>query len=159
MPATTAMRQLANCAEGLGEIIGRSPQMQAVYRMIETVAANASTVLITGESGTGKELVACAIHQLSARRGRLFVTINCGACAETLLEPDLFGYVKGAFTGAVANHKGLFEAADGGTIFLDEIGEMSLTMQIPGSEDTAGEFSQGTESVPRAVASVAPGLA
>jgi DNA-binding NtrC family response regulator len=114
----------------LGDIIGRSPQMQAVYQMIETVAANASTVLINGESGTGKELVARAIHNLSARRDRAFVSVNCGAFTETLLESELFGYVKGAFTGAQTNRKGLFEAADGGTIFLDEIGEMSLAMQV-----------------------------
>jgi two-component system, NtrC family, response regulator PilR len=114
----------------LGDIIGRSPQMQAVYQMIETVAANASTVLISGESGTGKELVARAVHNLSARRDKPFVSVNCGAFTETLLESELFGYVKGAFTGAQNNRKGLFEAADGGTIFLDEIGEMSLTMQV-----------------------------
>jgi len=114
----------------LGDIIGRSPQMQAVYQMIETVAANASTVLINGESGTGKELAARAIHNLSARRDKPFVSVNCGAFTETLLESELFGYVKGAFTGAQTNRKGLFEAADGGTIFLDEIGEMSLAMQV-----------------------------
>ncbi|MFN0119603.1 MAG: sigma-54-dependent transcriptional regulator [Blastocatellia bacterium] len=114
----------------LGDIIGRSPKMQAVYQMIETVAANASTILIHGESGTGKELVARAIHTLSARRDRPFVSVNCGAFTETLLESELFGYVKGAFTGAQTNRKGLFEAADRGTIFLDEIGEMSLSMQV-----------------------------
>ena len=114
----------------LGDIIGRSPKMQAVYQMIETVAANASTVLVNGESGTGKELVARAIHNLSARRERAFVSVNCGAFTETLLESELFGYVKGAFTGAQTNRKGLFEAADTGTIFLDEIGEMSLSMQV-----------------------------
>ncbi len=114
----------------LGDIIGRSPQMQAVYRMVETVASNASTVLIAGESGTGKELVARAVHSLSPRRDRPFVSVNCGAFTETLLESELFGYVKGAFTGAQSNRKGLFEAAEGGTIFLDEIGEMTLTMQV-----------------------------
>src|SRR2546421_4028785 len=114
----------------LGDIIGRSPKMQAVYQMIETVAANFSTVLVNGESGTGKELVARAIHNLSARRERAFVSVNCGAFTETLLESELFGYVKGAFTGAQTNRKGLFEAADGGSIFLDEIGEMSLAMQV-----------------------------
>jgi two-component system, NtrC family, response regulator PilR len=114
----------------LGDIIGRSPQMQAVYQMIETVAANASTVLISGESGTGKELVARAVHHLSARADKAFVSVNCGAFTETLLESELFGYVKGAFTGAQNNRKGLFEAADGGTIFLNEIGEMSLQMQV-----------------------------
>ncbi|HSE97893.1 MAG TPA: sigma-54 dependent transcriptional regulator, partial [Blastocatellia bacterium] len=111
-------------------IIGRSPQMQAVYQMIETVAQTTSTVLITGESGTGKELVARAIHEKSNRSSAPFVSINCGAFTETLLESELFGYMKGSFTGAVSNRKGLFEAADGGTIFLDEIGETTPAMQV-----------------------------
>jgi two-component system, NtrC family, response regulator PilR len=114
----------------LDNIIGRSPLMQAVYQMIETVAATASTVLITGESGTGKELAARAIHNMSPRAGAPFVSINCGAFTETLLESELFGYMKGSFTGAVANRKGLFEAAEGGTIFLDEIGETTPSMQV-----------------------------
>ena len=114
----------------LGNIIGRSDRMQSVYQMIETVAQVQSTVLITGESGTGKELVARAIHDLSPRAQRPFVSVNCGAFTETLLESELFGYVKGSFTGATANRKGLFEAADSGTIFLDEIGEMSAAMQV-----------------------------
>jgi two-component system response regulator PilR (NtrC family) len=104
--------------------------MQAVFQMIETVAQVQSTVLITGESGTGKELVARAIHDLSARAQKPFVSVNCGAFTDTLLESELFGYVKGSFTGATANRKGLFEAADQGTIFLDEIGEMSPAMQV-----------------------------
>jgi two-component system response regulator PilR (NtrC family) len=104
--------------------------MQAVYQMIETVAEVQSTVLVTGESGTGKELVARAIHDLSPRAERPFVSINCGAFTETLLESELFGYVKGAFTGANTNRKGLFEAANRGTIFLDEIGDMSPAMQV-----------------------------
>jgi two-component system, NtrC family, response regulator PilR len=114
----------------LDNIVGRSPQMQAVYHMIETVAATTSTVLITGESGTGKELVARAIHSTSDRAAAAFVSINCGAFTETLLESELFGYMKGSFTGAVSNRKGLFEAAEGGTIFLDEIGETTPTMQV-----------------------------
>ncbi len=114
----------------LDNIIGRSPRMQALYQMIETVAGVQSTVLVTGESGTGKELVARAIHNLSPRVDKPFVSINCGAFTETLLESELFGYVRGAFTGATANRKGLFEAADKGTIFLDEIGEMSPAMQV-----------------------------
>lgn len=114
----------------LGNIIGRSDRMQSVYQMIETVAQVQSTVLITGESGTGKELVARAIHDLSPRAQKPFVSVNCGAFTETLLESELFGYVKGSFTGANANRKGLFEAADQGTIFLDEIGEMSAAMQV-----------------------------
>jgi two-component system response regulator PilR (NtrC family) len=114
----------------LSNIIGHSDRMQAVYQMIETVAQVQSTVLITGESGTGKELVARAIHDLSPRAQKPFVSVNCGAFTETLLESELFGYVKGSFTGATANRKGLFEAADQGTIFLDEIGEMSSAMQV-----------------------------
>jgi two-component system response regulator PilR (NtrC family) len=104
--------------------------MQNIFQMIETVATTTSTVLITGESGTGKELVARAIHACSPRAAERFVSVNCGAFTETLLESELFGYMKGSFTGAAANKKGLFEAAHGGTIFLDEIGEMSLTMQV-----------------------------
>src|SRR5919202_950931 len=114
----------------LDQIIGHSQKMQAVYQMIETVAQVQSTVLITGESGTGKEMVARAIHNLSPRSDKPFMPINCGAFTETLLESELFGYTRGAFTGATANRKGLFEAADKGTIFLDEIGEMSPTMQV-----------------------------
>ncbi len=114
----------------LANIIGQSDRMQAVYQMIETVAEVQSTVLITGESGTGKELVARAIHDLSPRAKKPFVSVNCGAFTETLLESELFGYVKGSFTGATANRKGLFEAAEQGTIFLDEIGEMSAAMQV-----------------------------
>lgn len=114
----------------LDKLIGRSVKMQAVYQMIKTVAAVPSTVLITGESGTGKELVASAIHNLSPRARQPFVTVNCGAFTESLLESELFGYVRGAFTGANANRKGLFEASHKGTIFLDEIGEMSAAMQV-----------------------------
>ena len=114
----------------LDQIIGHSQKMQAVYQMIETVAQVQSTVLITGESGTGKEMVARAIHNLSPRADKPFMPINCGAFTETLLESELFGYDRGAFTGATANRKGLFEAADHGTIFLDEVGEMSPTMQV-----------------------------
>ena len=94
------------------------------------MAATNSTVLVQGESGTGKELVARAIHACSSRAGEPFVSVNCGAFPETLLESELFGYVKGAFTGANQNRQGLFEAATGGTIFLDEISEMSLAMQV-----------------------------
>ncbi len=111
-------------------IIGSSSRMQAIYQMIETVSEVQSTILINGESGTGKELVARAIHDLSPRAERPFISINCGAFTETLLESELFGYMKGAFTGANTNRKGLFEAANRGTIFLDEIGEMSPAMQV-----------------------------
>jgi two-component system, NtrC family, response regulator PilR len=111
-------------------IVGNSSKMQSIFQMIETVAEVNSTVLINGESGTGKELVARAIHDLSARAEKPFISINCGAFTETLLESELFGYIKGSFTGANSNRKGLFEAANRGTIFLDEIGEMSPAMQV-----------------------------
>ncbi len=111
-------------------IIGSSAKMDAIFQMIETVAEVQSTVLLMGESGTGKELVARAIHDMSPRAEKPFISINCGAFTETLLESELFGYLKGSFTGANANRKGLFEAANKGTIFLDEIGEMSAAMQV-----------------------------
>jgi len=111
-------------------IVGSSSKMQAIFQMIETVSEVQSTVLINGESGTGKELVARAIHDLGPRAEKPFISINCGAFTETLLESELFGYVKGSFTGANSNRKGLFEAANKGTIFLDEIGEMSPAMQV-----------------------------
>jgi two-component system response regulator PilR (NtrC family) len=112
------------------QLVGKSPKMLEVYRTVGTVAMGESTVLITGESGTGKELVARAIHEASLRRERPFVSINCGAFPETLLESELFGYVKGAFTGATGNKKGLLEVANGGSVFLDEIGNMTLAMQV-----------------------------
>jgi len=115
---------------GLDNIIGQSPKMRAIFDLIQTVAPQSSRVLITGESGTGKELVARAIHENSVRAQAPFITINCGAFPETLLESELFGYMKGAFTGANENRQGLFRAAHGGTLFMDEIGNMSLTMQV-----------------------------
>src|SRR5580700_3538955 len=115
---------------GLDSIIGQSPKMRAIFDLIQTVAPQTSRVLITGESGTGKELVARAIHENSARAQAPFITINCGAFPESLLESELFGYMKGAFTGANENRRGLFQAAHGGTLFMDEIGNMSLTMQV-----------------------------
>lgn len=111
-------------------IVGHSRSIEAILEMVRTVAPTTSTVLITGESGTGKELVARAIHEASLRRERPFVSINCGAFPETLLESELFGYMKGAFTGAETNRKGIIESANGGTLFLDEIGETSLGMQV-----------------------------
>jgi two-component system response regulator PilR (NtrC family) len=104
--------------------------MLAVFELIETVAPTGSTVLVTGESGTGKELVARAIHVNSPRRERPFVALNCGALSETLLDSELFGHMRGAFTGADTNKKGLIEVAEKGTIFLDEIGEMSPIVQV-----------------------------
>jgi DNA-binding NtrC family response regulator len=115
---------------GLDNILGQSPKMRAIFELIQTIAPQSSRVLITGESGTGKELVARAIHENSHRAQAPFITINCGAFPETLLESELFGYMKGAFTGANENRQGLFQAAHGGTLFMDEIGNMSLTMQV-----------------------------
>ena len=115
---------------GLDHIIGTSPKMKAIFELIENIAPQNSRVLITGESGTGKELVARAIHEHSTRAKHPFITINCGAFPETLLESELFGYMRGAFTGANENRRGLFQAAHGGTLFMDEIGNMSVTMQV-----------------------------
>lgn len=111
-------------------IIGESPRIRAILETIRNVAPTNSTVLITGESGTGKELVARAVHEASLRRDKPFVSINCGSFPETLLESELFGYLKGAFTGADTNRKGIIESANGGTLLLDELGETSLTMQV-----------------------------
>jgi two-component system response regulator PilR (NtrC family) len=115
---------------GQDNIIGRSHKMRAIFDLILTVAPQTSRILITGESGTGKELVARAIHENSPRAQMPFITINCGAFPESLLESELFGHLKGSFTGASENRRGLFLAANGGTIFLDEIGNMSLSMQV-----------------------------
>jgi two-component system response regulator PilR (NtrC family) len=125
-----ALKRDAATRNSLDNIIGASPAMEKLKQTIRTVASTQSTVLVYGESGTGKELVARAVHTCSPRATEPFVSINCGAFPETLLESELFGYVKGAFTGANQNKRGLFEVADSGTIFLDEIGEMTLTMQV-----------------------------
>jgi two-component system response regulator PilR (NtrC family) len=111
-------------------IIGKSPAMQRVFGLIEKIADTPTNVLLTGESGTGKELVAKAIHYESARREQPFVTIHCGAIPENLIESELFGHIKGSFTGAIQNKIGLFEMANGGTVFLDEVGEIPLAMQV-----------------------------
>jgi len=113
-----------------GGLIGRAPVMIEIYNEIARVAPTRSTVLIIGASGTGKELVARSIHHHSTRSSGPFVAINCGALTETLLEAELFGHVRGAFTGAVADHKGLWEEAEGGTLFLDEVGDTSPAMQV-----------------------------
>ncbi len=126
---TAAIKGLSSRYASSG-LIGHSRQMIELYMEIARVAAYRSTVLIVGESGTGKELVARAIHDHSPRAARPFIAVNCGALAETLLEAELFGHTKGSFTGAVADKKGLFEEAEGGTIFLDEIGETSPALQV-----------------------------
>ncbi|MEJ2658693.1 MAG: sigma-54 dependent transcriptional regulator [Desulfobacterales bacterium] len=126
-------RQLRDAVElkySFGNIIGKSKVMQDVFKTIQKVAPATATVLIEGESGTGKELVAKSIHFNSLRRDKPFVAVNCSALAENLLESELFGHEKGAFTGAVAMKKGRFEIADGGTLFLDEIGELSQNLQV-----------------------------
>lgn len=125
-----AFKRDAAGRNSLDNIVGTSNRMQQLKNTIRMVASTGSTVLIHGESGTGKELVARALHTCSPRAAEPFVSINCGAFPETLLESELFGYVKGAFTGAVQNKRGLFEVANDGTIFLDEISEMTLTMQV-----------------------------
>jgi two-component system response regulator PilR (NtrC family) len=111
-------------------LIGESPQMHRVYDLIEKVAGNKSNILISGESGTGKELVARAIHRLSQRRDKPFVAINCAGIPESLIESELFGYRKGAFTGAHTDKEGFFDVADGGTVFLDEVGELTPAIQV-----------------------------
>ncbi len=113
-----------------GNLLGRSAIMRGIFSMVERVAKTGSTILITGESGTGKELIARAVHYNSPRATGKFVSINCGAMPENLLESELFGHARGSFTGAVRDKKGLFEEASGGTIFLDEIGEMTSLMQV-----------------------------
>lgn len=125
--------KVTNPQEGpfyFGCLIGESPAMRKVYELIQRVAATNSNVLITGESGTGKELVAKAIHRQSPRNGEPFVVVNCAGVPESLIESELFGYKKGAFTGASTTRKGMVETAQGGTLFLDEIGELSMALQV-----------------------------
>lgn len=130
MVENNLLRREINQEFGFENIIGKSAAMQQVFDAIQRVAATDSTVLITGKSGTGKELVARAIHYNSPRSGKPFITVNCGALTETLIESELFGHKKGAFTGAVADKPGYFKAAEGGTLFLDEISEMPLQLQV-----------------------------
>src|SRR5689334_18108758 len=116
--------------EELPGIVGASPAMRDVYRLLRLVAPTPASVLLVGETGTGKEMVARALHRLSRRADGPYVRVNCGALAESLLESELFGHVKGAFTGAIENKTGRFEAAHRGTIFLDEISSMSAKLQV-----------------------------
>jgi two-component system response regulator HydG len=127
---TRRLQQRLEAQERFGELIGTSPKMIAVYKLIEGVATATSTVLILGESGTGKELVARAIHQRSARANKPFVAVNCAAIPKELVESELFGHVRGAFTGAQNARAGLFETAHTGTIFLDEVGDLPLASQV-----------------------------
>ena len=124
------LKRALRSSSAFSNIIGRSKPMQDVFDLVETVAPTNSTILVTGESGTGKELVARAVHTNSLRRDQAFVALNCGALPETLLESELFGHMRGAFTGAAITKKGLLEAAERGTVFLDEISEMSPMMQV-----------------------------
>src|SRR5437773_1956203 len=124
-----ALRQRLDDLLRQGVVIGSSPAFRRMMTLVEQVADSSATVLVQGESGTGKELVASAIHQRSARRKGPFVAVNCAALPETLLESELFGYEKGAFTGAAARKEGRFELADGGTLFLDEVGDLSPLTQ------------------------------
>jgi len=125
-----SLRQQLDSKFGLENIVGKSPAMQEIFEIVRQVAPTRATVLLTGESGTGKELVAKAIHQLSPRARQPFVTVHCAALAPTLLESELFGHEKGAFTGAHERRIGRFEQAQGGTLFLDEIGEIDATIQV-----------------------------
>jgi two-component system response regulator PilR (NtrC family) len=124
------LKRVLKTKNQFSNIIGTSSPMVALFQLIETIAPTNSTVLITGESGTGKELIARAIHVNSPRRDRPFVAVNCGALSETLLDSELFGHMRGAFTGADSNKKGLIEVAEKGTILLDEVGEMSPVVQV-----------------------------
>ena len=125
----TQLRQLTEERFDLGGIVGGSPAMQHIFKAVGKVAGTDLTVLLRGESGTGKELIAQAVHENSRRKGRAFVPVNCAAIPRELLESELFGHEKGAFTGAVAARRGRFEQADGGTVFLDEVGDMDLSLQ------------------------------
>jgi DNA-binding NtrC family response regulator len=125
-----ALRRELDKKYSFAEIIGTSEALQSVFRLVEKVAATNTSILIQGESGTGKELIARAIHHHSPRAAKPFLAVNCGALPESLLESELFGHTKGAFTGAVADKKGLFRSAENGTVFLDEIGEISQAMQV-----------------------------
>ncbi len=127
---TRVLEEALSARDQFEDLVGQSQQMRSVFKLVETVSYSTATVLIQGESGTGKELVARAIHYRSPRKDKPFVAVNCSALTDTLLESELFGHMKGSFTGATGNKKGLFEAADGGTIFLDEIGDIPQATQV-----------------------------
>jgi len=127
---TTALETRLKAAEGMPLLIGETPAMQQVRRLIDTIAPTDASVMILGETGTGKELVARNLHDKSRRADRAFIPVNCGALPENLVESELFGHRKGAFTGADTNRKGLFEVANGGTLFLDEVGELDKSVQV-----------------------------
>jgi two-component system response regulator HydG len=127
---TRVLEEALSARNQFEDLVGQSSQMRSVFKLVETVSYSTATVLIQGESGTGKELVARAIHYRSPRKDKPFVAVNCSALTDTLLESELFGHMKGSFTGATTNKKGLFEAADGGTIFLDEIGDVPPATQV-----------------------------
>jgi two-component system NtrC family response regulator len=124
------LRQAASASDDVPDLIGTSKQMETVRRLVAQVACTDSTVLITGETGTGKEVVARAIHRASARADEPFIAVHCAALAESLLESELFGHERGAFTGAVSTKRGRFELAQGGTLFLDEVGEIPEHVQV-----------------------------
>jgi DNA-binding NtrC family response regulator len=124
------LRDVIERSQGFGEMVGQSPAMREIYQAIEALAQNVTTILITGESGTGKELVARSVHTRSSRAEQAFVALNCGAVSDTLLDSQLFGHRRGAFTGAVADHEGVFQAAHGGTLFLDEIADIPAALQV-----------------------------
>jgi DNA-binding NtrC family response regulator len=126
----TALETRLRAAEGTPTLIGQTPAMQQVRRLIETVAPTDATVMILGETGTGKDLIARSLHDRSRRAGAAFIPVNCGALPENLIESELFGHRKGAFTGADSHRKGLFEVANGGTLFLDEVGELNKNVQV-----------------------------
>jgi DNA-binding NtrC family response regulator len=127
---TTALETRLKAAEGMPLLIGDTPAMQQVRRLIDTIAPTDASVMILGETGTGKELVARSLHEKSRRADRAFIPVNCGALPENLVESELFGHRKGAFTGADTHRKGLFEVANGGTLFLDEVGELDKSVQV-----------------------------
>jgi transcriptional regulator with PAS, ATPase and Fis domain len=128
-PGTATPLAAAGARDSFGDLVGSSPEMRRVYALLERLAQNDSTVLLLGETGTGKEVVARSLHEASGRAKGPFVTLDCGAIPENLIESELFGHVRGSFTGATGDRRGVFEEANGGTLFIDEIGELPLLMQ------------------------------